>query len=124
MKMSDFFNLPMDVGSSSNDNNVGTACTELADNDFYLADFHRENTLEEAHSMAKAAAYAIDHHDALVAMNKELIKMSSSISQMCVGELTMGCRLDPQTIGEYIYSVTSMNSEELTAKAKELSHER
>jgi hypothetical protein len=71
MKMSDFFNLPMDVGSS---NDVGTACTELADKDFYLADFHRENTIEEAHLMAKAAAYAIDHHDPLVAMNAELVE--------------------------------------------------
>jgi predicted metal-dependent hydrolase len=77
MKMSDFFNLPMDVGSSLN--NVGTACTELADCDFYLADFRRENTLEEAHSMAKAAAYAIDHHDALVAMNKELVEALTNL---------------------------------------------
>lgn len=72
MKMSDVFSLPMEVGSSLN--NVGTACTELADCDFYLADFRRENTLEEAHSMAKAAAYAINQHDALVAMNKELVE--------------------------------------------------
>ena len=77
MKMSDVFNLPMDVGSSSND--VGTACTELADKDFYLADFHRENTIEEAHLMAKAAAYAIDHHDPLVAMNAELVEALEEI---------------------------------------------
>ena len=71
---------------------------------------------------AKAAAHAINQHDALVAMNAELIKMASDISQMCVGEITMGYKIDAQSIGEYISSVKGLNSEELVAKAKELSH--
>jgi hypothetical protein len=101
MKMSDFFNLPMDVGSSLN--NVGTACTELADCDFYLADFRRENTHEEAHLMARAAAHAINQHDALVELNKELVEL--------IGEMNEG------------YSAT-IRADELIKRAKELNHER
>ena len=72
MKMSDVFNLPMEIGSSKND--TGMACTELADNDFFLADFRRENSIEEAHNMAKAAAHAINSHDKLEADKAALVE--------------------------------------------------
>tara|TARA_R110000850_G_scaffold178113_1_gene304039 strand:- start:8286 stop:8618 length:333 start_codon:yes stop_codon:yes gene_type:complete len=109
----------MGVGSSSN--GVGTACTELADNDFYLADFHRENTLEEAHLMAKAAAYAIDHNDPLVAMNKELVRALKHSNQVVFNLVTLwnGEHEDDQI------ELSSLHlNGDVIAKAEELSLEK
>ena len=107
MKMSDVFG----------NRNITSRGTIIKDRDIERSSLGAFNT----NTMAKAAAHAINQHDALVAMNAELIKMASDISQMCVGEIAMGYRIDAQSIGEYIYSVTGLNSEELVAKAKELS---
>lgn len=70
IKMSDVFHLPMECASSKD--LTGIQCTELADNDFFLADFRGENSLEEANEMAEAAAHAINAYDALVEQNKAL----------------------------------------------------
>lgn len=107
MKMREVFSLPMAVESSKND--VGIACTELADNDFYLADFRRENTLEEAHAMANAAAHAINQHDKLVELNKELVEAL---------ELSLQSMLDsgysPKSISIRVIEVALAKAKELT----------
>lgn len=73
--MSEFFNLPMECASSKD--HTGVRCTELADYDFFLADFGYvgcEWPIEKAHEMAEAAAHAINAHDDLVKQNEELKK--------------------------------------------------
>lgn len=43
-----------------------------------------------------------------------LLKELSGISQQCIGEIAMSYKLDAQSIGESIYTVTGMTSEELS----------
>ena len=52
----------------------------------------------------------------LAAENKALLGLVSEISQMCIGEIAMGYKLDSQYIGNRIYEVTGLTSPELIKK--------
>ncbi|MDA3807697.1 MAG: hypothetical protein PF440_07275 [Thiomicrorhabdus sp.] len=43
----------------------------------------------------------------------------SNIQQMCIGEIAMGYKLDANSIGEGIYTVTKVDSETLANQLKE-----
>ena len=70
IKMNKVFHLPMECASSKD--YTGIQCTELADNDFFLADFRGEWSLEKANEMAEAAVHAINNHDKLTSRVTEL----------------------------------------------------
>lgn len=37
------------------------------------------------------------------------------ISNACIGEITMGCKVDANEIGDLIYTLTGLNTEQLNA---------
>jgi len=45
--------------------------------------------------------------------NKVLLQALSDISNMCIGDIAMGYKLDSQEIGKLIYIATSLTNEEL-----------
>jgi len=49
-----------------------------------------------------------------------LIELLADISNMCIGDLAMGYRLDAQEVGQMIYEATGMTNTELNKRAKEL----
>ena len=53
----------------------------------------------------------------------ELLEVLSEISHMCIGQLTMGYRLDANYIGEIIYEATGMTNPELNDHLKLLSEQ-
>ena len=93
IKMSEVFHLPMECASSKD--YTGIQCTELADNDFFLADFRGEWSLEKANEMAEAAAHAINNHDDLVKKVAELKKALIEVSE--------------QTIDLFAYTIDEVN---------------
>jgi len=50
----------------------------------------------------------------------DLMRALASISNMCVGEITMGYKLDANAVGEMIYKATGMNNFELHDHAKDV----
>ena len=54
----------------------------------------------------------------LIAERNGLLELASEISQMCIGEIAMGHKLDAQYIGNRIYEVTGLTSPELIKKLK------
>ena len=52
-------------------------------------------------------------NDTLVAQNKALKAALAEISNMCIGDLAMGYKLDSQHIGELIWNATGMTNPEL-----------
>ena len=50
---------------------------------------------------------------------RRLIALLAKISDMCIGEIAMGCKLDANTIGQMIFEVTGKTSEELNKITKE-----
>ena len=51
--------------------------------------------------------------------SNDLLCVLAEISSMCVGEITMGYKLDAHAIGEMIYNATGMTSPELRQYIKE-----
>ena len=58
--------------------------------------------------------------EALKASNISNTKVLSAISQMCIGQVTMGYSLDAEYIGRCIYEATGMTSLELEEHANKL----
>ena len=48
----------------------------------------------------------------------KLLEVLSEISNMCIGDMAMGYKLDPSTIGEMIYKATGMTNPELNDMIK------
>ena len=90
MKMSDVFG----------NRNITSSGTIITDRDIERSNLGAFNT----NSMAKAAAHAINQHDALVAMNKELVEA-----------------LESELENDYIHPQGKKSIRETLAKAKELS---
>lgn len=55
----------------------------------------------------------------LIVERNNLLELASEISQMCIGEIAMGYKLDAQYIGNRIYEVTGLTSPELIKKLKD-----
>ena len=55
----------------------------------------------------------INNHDTLVAQNLALKAALAEISNMCIGEIAMGYKLDAQCIGELIWNATGLTNPEL-----------
>ena len=66
--------------------------------------------------------YPIDLPDLRMRITVEsnLLCVLDNISGMCIGEIAMGIKLDPEYIGNMIYKATGMNAEELTKYCKSL----
>ncbi|CAM0051887.1 hypothetical protein VPHF89G1_0005 [Vibrio phage F89 g1] len=65
---------------------------------------------------AEIAAEKINNHDRMVEENKKLLTALCDIQGMCIGDIAMGYKLDPESIGMMIYEVTGMTHPELSAK--------
>ena len=104
MKMSDVFQLPMVQGS-----------TVLMSGDHrYAIEFDSSDTNTGA--QIEHVAHAINNHDRMVEENKKLLIALCDIQSMCIGDIAMGYKLDPESIGMMIYEATGMTHPELSAK--------
>lgn len=60
----------------------------------------------------EAALYIED----LEVKNEKLIGALTDISNMCIGEMAMGYKLEAETIGQLIFETTGMTNTELNAR--------
>lgn len=51
--------------------------------------------------------------------NSEFLQLACDIQSMCIGELTMGYKIDPCLVGEMISKYTGFTAEELRLKLKD-----
>ncbi|AUR87932.1 hypothetical protein NVP1106O_09 [Vibrio phage 1.106.O._10N.286.51.F7] len=65
---------------------------------------------------ARYVAHAVNSHDKLTDINKKLLVALCDIQGMCIGDIAMGYKLDPESIGMMIYEATGMTHPELSAK--------
>lgn len=115
LKMSDVFDLPVSVDKLNlNDGYIGGT------GGMTIANFDCEFVSTLSHEMATNAAHAINNHDRLVeqiaqleADKAELVEALTDISNMCIGEIAMGYRLDAQSIVGSIYKATGLTNPEL-----------
>ena len=56
--------------------------------------------------------------EALRLERNKLLELVSDISQQCIGEIAMGYKLSPESIGNDIYEVTRLTSPELLERVK------
>lgn len=63
-----------------------------------------------------AIEHAVLNHDRMAEENKKLLIALCDIQGMCIGDVAMGYKLDPESIGMMIYEATGMTHPELSAK--------
>lgn len=54
----------------------------------------------------------------------DLLSVLADISNMCIGEIAMNYKLDPQLIGEMIHKATGMTNPELNKYVEQRSNEK
>ena len=111
MKMSEVFDLPVSVdGFNLNDGYIGGV------GGMTIANFDYEFVSTLSTSMAEHSAHAINNHDELVEVENKLLSVLCDIQGMCIGDIAMGYKLDPESIGTMIYEATGMTHPELSEK--------
>ena len=72
-----------------------------------------EGELTEFNHNAEDLAFELSYTRYQLAKAQEAL---AAISNMCIGEITMGYKMEAEAIGELIYSATGMNNQELNYK--------
>ena len=91
----------------------------VGDDDYNFADIHDVMAHDDgkAKQRAEYICKAVNEHEQLKEQNSKMLQVLTSISNMCVGDLAMGYKLDSNHIGELIFDCTGKTNPQLNKQA-------